>query len=79
MPEMDGIEATKAIRELGFPKCKIPIIALTADAMTDHREKYLNAGVDDVIPKPIDWQALIHAVNKLVRSRTGSWANDYNV
>lgn len=48
MPEMNGVQATKAIRsmtELG-KKSKIPIIALTAYAMTGDREKFLEAGMD---------------------------------
>ena len=65
MPEMDGVEATKAIRALDIPKKNIPIFALTADAMTDHRQRYFKAGVNDVIAKPIDWPALVEAINML--------------
>ena len=79
MPEMDGIEATKTIRALGPPKCQIPIFALTADAMTDHRERYFKAGVNEVIPKPIDWQVLIDAINNVGRVERRSLCNDYEV
>lgn len=55
LPEMNGIEATKAIREhpaLGT-KRTIPIIALTAYAMTGDKEKFLQAGMDDYLAKPV--------------------------
>ncbi len=58
MPEMDGEEATAIIRQMVPPKCRLPIIALTADVMVEHRERYLAAGVNDLVPKPIDWKVL---------------------
>jgi DNA-binding response OmpR family regulator len=53
MPEMDGIAATKAIRKMGGEKANIPIIAVTADAMSGDREKCLAAGMNDYVAKPI--------------------------
>jgi len=53
MPELDGIEATRQIRSLPPPKCAVPIVALTAHAMTGVKEQYLEAGMDDYIAKPI--------------------------
>jgi signal transduction histidine kinase/CheY-like chemotaxis protein/HPt (histidine-containing phosphotransfer) domain-containing protein len=55
MPEMDGIEATAIIRKLEDPWFqKIPIIALTANAVTGARDTFLEAGMNDFISKPID-------------------------
>lgn len=62
MPEMDGDEATRVIRAMPPPKNRIPIIALTADAMLEQRHSYFKAGVDDLVPKPIDWEDLSAAL-----------------
>jgi PAS domain S-box-containing protein len=62
MPEMDGLEATRLIRESGFKD--IPILALTAHALVDDREKCLNAGMDDYITKPIKREIIYDMVEK---------------
>jgi CheY-like chemotaxis protein len=61
MPVMNGFEATQKIRELDNYK-ETPIIALTAFAMKGDREKCLEAGATDYIPKPIDSQEFIEKV-----------------
>ena len=71
MPEMNGDEATRMIRAMPPPKNGIPIIALTADAMLDQRESYFKAGVDDLVPKPIDWDVLSAALAKATSKGTG--------
>ena len=58
MPEMDGLEATKAIRAHGGAWSKIPIIALTASALVGERDKCIAAGMNDYLAKPIDSEAL---------------------
>ncbi|HKY90748.1 MAG TPA: response regulator, partial [Nevskiaceae bacterium] len=54
MPEMDGIEATKRIRAESGPLARIPVIAMTANAMAEDRDHCLEAGMDDHIGKPVD-------------------------
>ena len=59
MPVMDGIEATRQIRTLPEPRGRVPVVALTADAMTGAKEYYLQAGMDDYLAKPIRAAALL--------------------
>jgi len=53
MPEMDGFQATRAIREMEGGGRRVPILAMTANAMQGDRERCLEVGMDDYIPKPI--------------------------
>jgi len=69
MPEMDGIAATKAIRNLTGAISEIPIIALTADAMEGEREKYLAAGMNDYVSKPFDESQLFGTIERSVAAR----------
>ena len=59
MPVLDGVEATKKIRSSNADFKKIPIVAMTAYAMTGDREKFLQAGMDDYIAKPVDRDGLL--------------------
>jgi two-component system, sensor histidine kinase len=66
MPIMDGVETTKIIREstsLG-EKSKIPIVAMTAYAMAGDKEKFLAAGMNDYISKPVDNESLLAVIGK---------------
>ncbi|RYY67488.1 MAG: response regulator, partial [Comamonadaceae bacterium] len=58
MPVMDGVEATRRIRDMGGRFSMLPIIGLTANVMARERERYMAAGMDECLPKPIDWQLL---------------------
>ncbi|OED49896.1 hybrid sensor histidine kinase/response regulator [Rhodobacteraceae bacterium (ex Bugula neritina AB1)] len=66
MPEMDGLEATAEMRrieaESGGGTC--PIVALTANALTSHKEECLEAGMNDFLSKPINKKALQEAIRK---------------
>jgi signal transduction histidine kinase len=64
MPNLDGVQATRAIRALPPPHCEVPIIALTANALAGHREEYLKAGMDDYVSKPIARAALYRAIER---------------
>lgn len=67
MPGMDGVAATRAIREgrAGQDKTRIPIIAMTAYSLSGDREKFLAAGMDDYISKPVGMDALQAVINNL--------------
>lgn len=65
MPEMDGYEAIREIRDGTFKT--IPIIAVTAQAMVGDREKCIEAGADDYISKPIDVDQLLSVLQKFVK------------
>jgi CheY-like chemotaxis protein len=64
MPVMDGLEATQALRERGFHE--IPIIAITADAMKEDRQRCLDFGMNDYIAKPIKREMVFSMVKKWI-------------
>lgn len=74
MPEMDGLEATEAIRALAPPLGTIPIVALTANAMESDRQLYLSSGMDAVVAKPIDRPLLISTILKFARAADSATA-----
>ena len=71
MPVMDGLEATRRIRAQAA-HAELPIIAMTAHAMTGDREKSLAAGMNDHITKPIDTQALHKVLKRWLPRRSGA-------
>ena len=84
MPEKDGLEATQAIRhfEAALPKplngdgsppmgVRVPIVAMTASAMTGDREKCIAAGMDDYVPKPIKREIVLEVIDKYILKRGG--------
>ncbi|WP_374302732.1 PAS-domain containing protein [Ferrovibrio sp.] len=66
MPEMDGLTATQTIRRLPQECSRLPIIALTANAMEGDRERYIAGGMDDYVAKPIALPQLIAAINRVL-------------
>jgi CheY-like chemotaxis protein/HPt (histidine-containing phosphotransfer) domain-containing protein len=62
MPIMDGLEATRLIRARGDAKARLPIIAMTANAMEGAREEYLAAGMDEYISKPIEARRMLDLI-----------------
>lgn len=66
MPEMDGLEATRAIRALPIEQSQIYIIAMTANAMIGDRERCLEAGMNDYLSKPIKGELLYEAIEAML-------------
>ena len=65
LPELDGWEATRRVRE-GHGAERVPIIALTAPAMSGAREKAMAAGCDDYDTKPVELDRLLGKINALL-------------
>lgn len=65
MPEMDGIETLNNLKQI--PNFKTKVIALTADAIEGSKEKFLNAGFDEYISKPIDKSILNDVILKFIQ------------
>ena len=65
MPTMDGMEATRRIRQSEKGSHRIPIIAMTAHAMMGDREECLSVGMDDYVSKPIDPTLLIETLERV--------------
>jgi CheY-like chemotaxis protein len=65
MPELDGFGATGRIRAAEPPGTRIPVVAMTANAMVGDREKCIEAGMDDYLPKPIKFKHLAKMIDKV--------------
>jgi CheY-like chemotaxis protein len=68
MPIMDGITAAEKIRDLSFPKNQVPILALTANAMMEDKERCIKAGMNGFISKPIKLGRLIEELDGILSS-----------
>ena len=64
MPNMNGYQATGAIRKLPDERAKIPIIAMTANAFEEDRQAALDAGMDDYVAKPVEISVLFRTIMK---------------
>ena len=76
MPEMDGLETTRAIRDpaTGLAHARVPIIAMTAHAFKGDRDRCLEAGMNDYVSKPVRPQELVAAIERQLRGWTGPTA-----
>jgi CheY-like chemotaxis protein len=66
MPKMNGLDATMEIRKNETDGSHLPVIALTAHAFPSDRKKFLEAGMDDVVVKPLNEETLINAISKFI-------------
>ncbi len=66
MPEMDGHATIRSIRAAGRPWSKVPVIALTADAMNGDRERFLNMGMNGYVAKPINVAELYAEIGRVL-------------
>ena len=73
LPKLNGLDATTKIRSGQVPRCNphIPILAVTAFAVRGDRERFLEAGADDYISKPIDRDTLLASVKRLLDPGNG--------
>lgn len=69
MPNMNGYEATKAIRKLTDERAKMPIIAMTANAFEEDRQAALAAGMDDYVAKPVEISELFRTIMKHLKRK----------
>jgi PAS domain S-box-containing protein len=65
MPHMDGFQATAAIRSLNSTHSRVPVVAMTAHALREDRERCRAAGMDDYVGKPIDAARLVDTIERL--------------
>ncbi|MFP4055013.1 MAG: response regulator, partial [Phycisphaerae bacterium] len=76
MPQLDGLEATQKIRrgEDGVRNPQVPIIAMTANAMTGDRDECLSVGMNDYVSKPIDSRRLAEALDRVLHAAPANTA-----
>ena len=73
MPKMDGFETTKKIREIEASQNdnnRIPIVAITGYAIPGDRERFIEAGMDDYVSKPVDESKLIEIITNMIESQS---------
>jgi ammonium transporter, Amt family len=67
MPVMDGVTATRRIRQLPSEMCRVPIIAMTAHALAGDRTKCIQAGMNDYVAKPVEPERLFAVISQWVK------------
>lgn len=68
MPRMDGLEATRRIRSLAGPQASVPVIALTANVLSEHLARFREAGANAHVSKPFRKAALLEAIGRLLHT-----------
>lgn len=68
MPELDGYEATRAIRAMDGERRRVPIVALTANAMAEDQRKCIQAGMDGHLSKPLNFESLFVVIGGLINA-----------
>ena len=76
MPVMDGLEATRHIREVDDPDMPVPIIGVTAHALKGDRDRCLEAGMDDYLAKPISPRMLAEKIEAWLGDRSGNRSSE---
>jgi len=80
MPDMDGISATREIRQLPGQAGNIPIVALTAHSLSGDRERFIQAGMDDYLTKPVDRTAALHCIARWTKAtKTNESLNNHMI
>ena len=74
MPIMDGADAVKRIRSLGGREADIAIIGMSADVMSEHVQRFIDAGINAFVTKPIDWNELGRVMKSVMTSHHGQSA-----
>ena len=69
MPEMDGLETVRALRGRRGEPAQTPVIAMTAHAMAGDRERFLDAGMDGYVSKPVDFACLVAEIEAVLGAR----------
>ena len=77
MPELDGLAATREIRGRELGGARVPIVAMTANAMREDQRRCLEAGMDDYFTKPFRPASLIEKVARWDSSRPGASFSDH--
>ena len=72
MPVMDGLEATQKLRKQG---CKVPIVALTANAMKKNIDECMEVGFDEIMSKPVDRYKFFEMVSKRLSEARNTHSN----
>lgn len=76
MPELDGPSAARMIRSLPGAAATVPIVALTADALPEHRATFVSAGMNEVLVKPVDWSRLRSLLDRVAGTAAAPAASD---